>query len=97
VRIILYPYARIRLRVHRAPGIPRALCFRRAKGESKLLGAWRRGAKLHVCMRNPAGAASRSGVIARLDRAIQHSEASAIDAIHVSTRRTTGLLHWRPR
>ena len=78
MRIILYPYARIRLRVHRAPGIPRALCFRRAKGESKLSGAWRRGAKKHVCMCNWADVAPHSGVIARLDRATQHSEASAI-------------------
>jgi len=41
-------YAHIRLRVHWAPGIPRALCLMRARVTGKISGASRCGAISHV-------------------------------------------------
>src|ERR1700680_3438529 len=70
-----YPPARTRLRVHWAPGIPRALCFQRAKDFWHSSGATR-GETMNACLRNLLRLSS-PGCIG-LHRATQYSKAPVL-------------------
>ena len=74
-----YQYAHTRLRVHRAPGIPRALWLMRAKmsGNSQALRVAECGRMFNVAR----ALTPLSTVIVRLDRTIQYSVTSAMQRI----------------